>query len=181
MARLQGFGIRGLICTTASHTDAKPRWRLYLPLSKELVPPDVEADEKVAWLKVQRATLVRKVNALFGNIFAEESEVLSQAYYYGSLRGKDPIQVEVIDGRFVDTIDDLPDVPEVRRPTRDRALKNTESADPAQVQLALSVIPAESYKTWREIGAGCTRNSATTASTCSSRGPRSPASTTPTK
>lgn len=103
VATLRSAGLRGLLCTTASHTNAAPRWRLYLPFSKRYLPPPNERDP-VAWLREMRRELVRKVNIIFDGIFAEESERLSQSFYFGNIRGNEPIKVEVIDGEFVDVM-----------------------------------------------------------------------------
>ena len=165
LARLRLLGVRGMICTTSSHWEAKPRWRLFLPLSTDLVPPDempggaigVPAPStpahRSAWLKTQRATLVRKVDAYFGAIFGSESEGLSLSYFIGSVEGQPPIRVEITDGPCIDTIA-LPDAPPVREPVRrERVLKNTPPADRAEVELALSVIAAkDDYDSWLRVG-----------------------------
>ena len=153
LARLRALGVRGIITTTSSHSEKKPRWRIFLPLSTELVPPG-EVEHPTAWLKVQRAMLVRKIDAAFGVIFASESEGLSLSYFIGSIEGQPPIRVEVVDGAYVDTIT-LPDVPPVREPVRrERSFKNTAPADRSEVALALNVIASkDDYKSWLEVGA----------------------------
>jgi P4 family phage/plasmid primase-like protien len=152
VARLEASGIRGLVTTTASHREAAPRWRLYLPLATELVPPDDEPDP-IGWLRERRRTLVRQVNAVFGGIFARESETMSQSFYFGSVAGKEPIRIEVEDGAFVDTVA-LPDVPAEHRPPRgQRRVKNVEPADLAEVERALGVITKDDYDTWLKVGA----------------------------
>ncbi|QIG93487.1 virulence-associated E family protein [Bradyrhizobium sp. 6(2017)] len=96
-AKLKQHNVRVLIYTSPSHTTAKPRWRLLLPVSRLDLPVEM------------RAKLCARINGALGNIFARESFVLSQSYYYG--RALDNVapdhRAEVIDGRLIDLCDDI--------------------------------------------------------------------------
>jgi virulence-associated protein E/primase-like protein len=91
----------------------------------------------------------------FGVIFASESEGLSLAYFIGSVAGRPPIRVEVVDGAFVDTIE-LPDAPPVHEPAqREQRIKNGPPADRAEVAAALNAITGkDDYGSWLKVGAG---------------------------
>jgi hypothetical protein len=89
---IKSMKVRALIYTTPSHTVAKPRWRILLPVSRG----DYE-------LTMRRAHCSR-INGKFDNIFSRESFALSQGYYFGkALDNPAPDhRCEVIDGRFFD-------------------------------------------------------------------------------
>jgi predicted P-loop ATPase len=98
VATIKEMNVRTLIYTTPTHTKAKPRWRLLLPVSMGTLPLEM------------RGKLCARINGRFGGIFARESFTLSQSYYYGlALDNPAPDhRCEVIDGRFVDhCVDDL--------------------------------------------------------------------------
>ena len=67
-------GIEGVFCSTARHTTARPRWRLFCPLSKPCRP-------------AERAEFVALVNCALGDIVAPESFAASQAFYIGAVEG----------------------------------------------------------------------------------------------
>jgi hypothetical protein len=71
-----------------------PRWRILCPFSTELAP-------------ALRHKMMARVNGLLGGILAPESFTLSQSYFYGRLDGGAPVQVESIDGDFLDLRHDL--------------------------------------------------------------------------
>jgi hypothetical protein len=81
--------ILSLIYTSPSHTVDKPRWRVLTP-SSLMLPTHA------------RGKLVARLNGLFGGIFAEESFVLSQAYYYGSINNNRDHRAFIIDGEYID-------------------------------------------------------------------------------
>ncbi len=86
--------LKALLYTSASYSEAKPKWRIVLPTSKPLLPGE-------------RLKLVARVNGLFGGIFDGASFTLSQSYYFGSV-GRNPAhRVEVTAGDYVDLRDDL--------------------------------------------------------------------------
>jgi hypothetical protein len=97
VATLRSMNVRALAYTTPTHTEAAPRWRILLPVSRGDSPLD------------RRAKLCAQINGRFGRIFADESFVLSQSYYYGlALDNPAPDhRCEVIDGRFVDLCNEL--------------------------------------------------------------------------
>jgi hypothetical protein len=79
LAAMRTTRLRALLYTSPSYAPAaKERWRILLPLSNSQ-PPDA------------RRMLVARVNGLFGGKLAAESFVLSQAYLYGSVNGKDRV------------------------------------------------------------------------------------------
>jgi biotin operon repressor len=86
---LQESGILAIAYTSPSYQPNCSKWRLLLPFSQEL-PPD------------QRATMVARINGLFGGIFAAESFVLSQSYYYGSVAGNPHHRAVLIEGTPID-------------------------------------------------------------------------------
>jgi hypothetical protein len=97
VATLRKIGVRCLVYTSPSHTNAAPRWRVLMPVSRKL-PLDM------------RAKLVARVNGRFGGVFkGVESFTLSQSFYYGlALDNPAPDhRAEVIDGRMIDQCDDL--------------------------------------------------------------------------
>jgi hypothetical protein len=81
--------VRAMLYTSPSYTVAEPKWRVLLPTSQELAP-------------AQRAELVARINGAFGGIFAGESFVLSQVYYYGSVNHNPAHTAIVLDGDFID-------------------------------------------------------------------------------
>jgi AAA domain len=91
---LEKAGLRSLIYTSPSYTPEKPRWRVLMPTSRELLP----------W---QRYQMISRLNGLLGGILAPESWTLSQSYYYGSLDGNYDHQVAVIEGTPIDELDEL--------------------------------------------------------------------------
>jgi len=64
--------LKAAVTTTASHTQDKPRWRVFAPLSKEHPPED-------------RYHLVARLNGVLGGVLAPESFTLSQSWYYGQV------------------------------------------------------------------------------------------------
>jgi Family of unknown function (DUF5906) len=87
-------GVRSLIYTSANHSPLKPRHRTLFPTSRDLP-------------KGERTQLMARANGLFGGAFAPESFVLSQSYYYGSVKNNPAHRAVLIDGRFIDQADDL--------------------------------------------------------------------------
>lgn len=89
---LEDHGVRGLVHTSRSHTPENPRWRQIIPLSKKIRPD-------------QRQTIARRVAEEFGVPFDEKSFIPpSQSFFYGSVTGNPPVQVQVVDGRFADEV-----------------------------------------------------------------------------
>ena len=92
--RLTKAGLLSIIYTSPSHSDAKPRWRVLCPTSQEL-PPE------------RRKHLVGRINGLFNGTLAAESWTLSQSYYLGSVNRNPAHRVEIIDGAYIDALDEL--------------------------------------------------------------------------
>ena len=94
-----------LLYTSASHTPKTPRWRVLAPFSDELLPE-------------QRTKLLARINGLVGGTLSHESFTPSQAFYYGNVVGKHPVEIIKIDGDYIDLRDDLDDgaiLPEIVR------------------------------------------------------------------
>ncbi len=94
LAIMRRARIAGMIYTSPSHTEDKPRWRILCPLSQDYDPP-------------QRAGFLARLNGLFHGALARESFVLSQSYYFGSVKRSPSHRVELVDGDFIDARDDL--------------------------------------------------------------------------
>jgi hypothetical protein len=86
--------LKSLLYTSASYTEAKPRWRILLPTSKALPPGE-------------RERLVARVNGAFGGVFSGESFTLSQSYYFGAVDGNPMHRVVETKGECIDRRNDL--------------------------------------------------------------------------
>ncbi|OIT11705.1 hypothetical protein BL241_11570 [Ralstonia solanacearum] len=91
--RLDMAGVRAVVFTTPSHTEAKPRWRVLAPFSHEHTP-------------AVRAKFAARLNGVLGGALAPESFSLSQSFYFGCVDGAN-YAAEAIDGDTIDTRDDL--------------------------------------------------------------------------
>jgi len=96
LAIMRRARIAGMIYTSPSHTDDTPRWRILCPLSRDYDP-------------AQRAGFLARLNGLFHGALARESFVLSQSYYFGSVKRSPSHRVELIEGDFIDAREDLED------------------------------------------------------------------------
>jgi hypothetical protein len=94
LERLAKAGLQGLVYTSPSHCSARPRWRVLCPTSREL-PPGA------------RFGLVGRLNGVLGGVLGAESWTLSQSYYYGAVGNNPDHRVEVVDGEFIDRLDEL--------------------------------------------------------------------------
>jgi hypothetical protein len=86
---LAKVNVTAIVYTSPSHTTHAPRLRVLCPLSTEYPPH-------------QRDLFMGRLNGLFDGIFADESWILSQSYYYGSVNGNPAHRVELIDGTPID-------------------------------------------------------------------------------
>jgi hypothetical protein len=86
--------LTGIVYTSASHTEGRPRWRVLCPLSLGH-PPE------------QRSRLLARLNGVFGGVFSNESWTLSQAYYYGSVGASPSHRVAETYGHCLDQLDEL--------------------------------------------------------------------------
>lgn len=92
---LRTAGLRCLVYTTPSHMPIeRERWRALLPIT-------------TGCDKQHRAAYVARVNGLFGGRLAPESFALSQAFYYGSIKGQDATHITVLDGDCIDQRRDI--------------------------------------------------------------------------
>jgi RecA-family ATPase len=122
--------IAGIIYTSPSHSDEKPRWRAVCPFSREL-PPE------------EHYKMVARLNGLFGGILAVESFTLSQSYYYGYVNGKPTTRVIPVEGaRTLDEADELDEFA-VGKPNGDgrQHTGGQPEASIEDIRAALDVIP----------------------------------------
>ncbi|WP_287995288.1 AAA family ATPase, partial [Acidiphilium sp.] len=87
-------GIAAMVYTSPRHTPDTPRWRVLCPCSREL-PPD------------QRARLLTRLNGVLGGVLSDESFTLSQSYYFGSVNRSPSHEVHLVEGQYIDLLDDL--------------------------------------------------------------------------
>jgi hypothetical protein len=93
--RLDDAGIAHILYSTFSHTAVAPRWRALCPFSKALPP-------------AMRAGLVNRLNGILGGVLARESWVLSQAFFFGQVDGRDPVDIVIGDHEiYIDEDDEL--------------------------------------------------------------------------
>ena len=91
--RLPRARIAALVYTSPSHTPEAPRWRVLCPLSKTY-SPDMQAG------------FVARLNGVLDGKLAGEWFALSQSFYYGSVKGRQP-DVWPVDGEFINLLPDL--------------------------------------------------------------------------
>ena len=75
VSRLDAADVSFIAYTSPSHTAAKPRWRVVLPLSKEYPP-------------AERARYTNWLNGILGGTLSRESWPISQSFYYGGVNGE---------------------------------------------------------------------------------------------
>ncbi|MBR0847113.1 PriCT-2 domain-containing protein [Bradyrhizobium diazoefficiens] len=158
LQHLQRLNCHALIYTSPSHTDAKPRWRILMPLSREYHPDF-------------RQIMVRRMDFWFGGngFFDASSKTLSQAFYFGNCD-----QCVVVRGQyFVDLREELrcydkrKSVPTaeflemlvmdsgkgVSLAPEDNPRQESPEETELKITCALAVIPSDEYWTWLRIGA----------------------------
>jgi hypothetical protein len=142
IAPLEKAKILTLAFTSPSHRDDAPKWRVLCPTSMDLPP-------------AMREVVAARINGACGGIFAKESFVLSQAYYYGSVRKNPQHRATIISGDPIDLRPDLDSaaiMKKERRQRESRTHKNV-AVDPELMRLAMNVIPAaDDWMTWNRIG-----------------------------
>jgi hypothetical protein len=97
---LQAAGIEAIVSETASSRPEAPRWRAWLPASREYTGTPDE-------LRTLRQRWVARVNGIANGTLDGSSFTLSQAFYIGGLTGKPQPTVIVTRGRRIDLCDDL--------------------------------------------------------------------------
>jgi hypothetical protein len=130
--------LRSLLYTSPSHTEAKPRWRVLLPLSCDR-PPQL------------RRNLAARVDHACGGIFAPESFVLSQGFYFGSVKSNPAHRVVIIAGDYIDQRDDLAvgiGSTVAPRPNAER------TCEEGRLMRALAFVPNDDWdwKYWCDVG-----------------------------
>lgn len=105
--RFRRAGIAALVHSSANSTAENPRWHAYIPTS-EAMPPEA------------RTALVEQANAIFdGEIDQHASFTPSQAIFSGNVDGREPVEVRLVDGDYIDRLADLPRLPKGERPSGD--------------------------------------------------------------
>ena len=158
MEKIEDSQLEALLYTTPSHREEVGgyRWRVILPLSESAVPE-------------KHSDLVARVNGLFDGKLANESFVLSQAYYYGSIEGQPKPTVLTNIGDFLDIREDL-DANRVykrgssRKENGGGAILGKGRIAHSPEQISLSRMPAVhiDWNDWSRIGMGiynCTSGS----------------------
>jgi hypothetical protein len=97
---LQAAGVEAIVGETASSTPEAPRWRVWLPASREYTATPHE-------LRTLRQRWVARANGVLNGKLAGESFTLSQSYYIGGIKGRPRPTVIVTRGRRIDLCDDL--------------------------------------------------------------------------
>jgi hypothetical protein len=153
-ARLRAARIAGLLYTSGSHTEEKPRFRVLCPTSVAL-PPD------------RRAAFVARLNGVLGGTLDPSSFTLSQAFYYGSVNKNPAHRVDLVEGRYSDLAYELdagaigkgtaPAAPSPIRAVADDDPLSGDRPDPQwpKIESALAAIPVEKRedrKLWLDIG-----------------------------
>lgn len=112
-------GITALVYPSPSYTPDKPKWRVLCPLSQEYPPED-------------RDIFMARLNGLFGGIFARESWVWSQSYYYGRVANPDH-HATLFEGTPIDIAEPL-DAGAIGRPKeRDTGRKASPKSRPEDI------------------------------------------------
>lgn len=89
------LGVEAIVCTTASHTPEKPRFRIFCPFSE---PQYSQCHEHY----------VKLIDGFLGNILAKESYTPSQSYFLGSLATGHPVNVYHSSGVCIDAFPPCP-------------------------------------------------------------------------
>jgi hypothetical protein len=116
--------LQAILYTSPSHTYEKPRWRILCPFSRALSPPE-------------RSHMMARLNGLFGGIFSAESWALSQSFYYGAVNNNPNHQVEIVDGEFIDLLDELNRIAITKPAEKKATLGNGADPDPTTDAIAL--------------------------------------------
>jgi energy-coupling factor transporter ATP-binding protein EcfA2 len=94
--RLQRAGVRSLVYTSPSYSQERFKLRILAPTSR-----DAPAAE--------HGRLIARLNGVVGGQASVESFTLSQSYYYGRVAGNPAHRAAIVDGEFIDLLDQLDD------------------------------------------------------------------------
>ena len=137
VAMLTLAGIECVVVSTASHTEASPRWRIFAPLNLDH-PPSARHD------------LCARLDKAVGGILARESYTDSQSYYVGRVTGV-PFEAIHVAGMCLDLCNHITIAPKQVRVigTRDTIVGQDVLDDLAS---ALQMIPNDDRDTWQRAG-----------------------------
>lgn len=150
--RLEAAGLEAFIYTSPSHTKDAPRWRVLAPLS-------------AAWNPGNRNDHLALLNGALGGILTGESFTLSQAYYYGRVKGV-VYETARIHGRYIDDPINGLIIKPIGKPSAERK-KRTAGISPqepldlslmaSEMELtrlrdALAEIPSDDRRMWIRVG-----------------------------
>ena len=143
--------LKSLVYTSPSYLPSAPKWRVILPTSQDLTP-------------FERKKIVARVNGALDGVLADESFVLSQAYYFGSVNNNPDHRAVITEGDYIDLRDDLDATARGKRsasagaeqPRREGPRTNKQADDPDLVYAAMSVVDNDvDWIGWNEMGMAC--------------------------
>lgn len=141
--RLQAANLAAVVYTTPSHTPERPRWRVLAPTSRAL-PKD------------EREALCARLNGALGGVLAPESFTRSQAYYFGAVGDAPAHEVQLSEGRAIDSATDLDAGAIGRTIAAPVELDDLDGLrlDPdwLRIESALARIPSDDRDTWLRVG-----------------------------
>jgi hypothetical protein len=120
--KLRKNRLAALVYTSASHSTAKPHWRVIAPFSAELPPSE-------------HTKLTARLNGVLGGVVADESFTLSQSYHYGYVDGSAAHFCEYIGGDFIDLRPDL-DARAIGKSDKRKAAASGNGKVPAHIRAA---------------------------------------------
>jgi hypothetical protein len=105
---LEDSDIAAIVYTSASHSEESPRWRVLCRFAQEYTGAPGE-------LQQIRDKHLARLNGVFNGVFAKESWVLSQSYYFGQVGQNPAYRVAEVEGCPLDQAADL-DAHAIARP-----------------------------------------------------------------
>jgi putative DNA primase/helicase len=96
--RLRKEKLTALVYTSPSHTEARQRWRVVVPCSRDLEGCGLDATH---------TKLVARINGVLAGVISNESFTLSQAYYFGKVGNNSAHRAEYTSGGYIDERVDL--------------------------------------------------------------------------
>jgi putative DNA primase/helicase len=126
LALLEAAGIRAVIVTTHSHEPDKPRWRVFAPISKPMLPQ-------------ARYSLVARLNGALRGVLAGESFTLSQSYFVGGATSGEYRVLTTFDdpndGEFIDELHALDEIAIGKPKDKSKSTEQSDSDETAQSNL----------------------------------------------